>query len=114
MGVPLHRLELWQYMSKIPLPDSTSRDLLKKLYAKINPIAKALYRLSAESTLTYFDDTPGKILNQTPLKNGRKGVYTTALVSQVDKNLIYLFITSNRYAGENLKKFLMKEQQPSL
>ena len=106
MGVPLHRLELWQYMSKIPLPDSTSWDLLKKLYAKINPIAKALYRLSAESTLTYFDDTPGKILNQTPLKNGRKGVYTTALVSQVDKNLIYLFITSNRYAGENLKKIL--------
>ena len=63
-------------------------------------------RISAESKLTYFDDTTGKIINNVPLNNKRKGVYTTAIASEVDEHLIYLFITSNRYAGENLKNIL--------
>lgn len=105
LGLPFKRIEMWQAMQGIPVPDATQWDEVSGLYNVVKPIYHYLIKLSAESDLTYYDDTPNKILSK-DLTSHRKGVYTTALVSQVGPQRIYLFYTSERYASENLKKVL--------
>jgi transposase len=110
LGMPFKRIELWQSVQGIPMADATQWDKVKKLAKQLKPLYKLLQRLSANTGLMHYDDTPNRILlhnNQTP----RKGVYTTAIVSQVGEHFIYLYCTSGHYAGENVSD-LLKERSP--
>jgi transposase len=112
MGMPFKRIELWQRVQGVPLADTTQWDKVNKLAEQVKPLHKLLQQLSANTGLMHYDDTPNRILlhnNQT----SRKGVYTTAIVSQVSEHFIYLYCTSERYAGENVSD-LLKERSPDL
>jgi len=112
MGLPFKRLELWQSLQGIPLADATQWDQMRIVYPPVKAIRDCLEGLAAHGQALFYDDTPNKILNQ-PLrvqegKALRKGVYTTAVVSQVEQRVVYLFYTSERYAGENIEALLRK------
>lgn len=109
MGVPFNRIQQWQAMHGIPLASSTQWDKVKELWNKLRPICQLLHQLSAESQLTYFDDTGNRILMKDSLV-GRKGIYTTAMVSEVDGHSVYLYMTANQHAGENLKRTLSSRE----
>ena len=44
----------------------------------------------------------------------RKGVYTTAVVSQIERRVVTLFYTSERYAAENIEKLLAHRARSSV
>jgi hypothetical protein len=101
LGLPFKRIEKAQEMQNIPVPDATQWDKVLQAWHKVKPVYQAL-RISAAEGQPCFDDTSNKIMLSTPLPNGRKGIYTTAMVSRFEKNDIFLFHTSHQYAGENV------------
>jgi transposase len=117
MGLPFKRLELWQSLQRIPLADATQWDQMRMMYPPIKAIRHCLEELAAQGQVVFYDDTPNKILAQSALvKEGkalRKGVYTTAVVSQIEQQAVYLFYTSERYAGENIEALLQKRAEDS-
>ena len=105
--MPFHRLECWQAIQQVPVPDATQWDKVAALAKVIEPVYTLLQRLSAEGDGLFYDDTPNKILTLAPTDNSaRKGVYTTAVVSQVEHYTVYLFFTTRNYASENIKPLL--------
>ena len=115
MGVPFKRLEMLQAAQGIPLPDSTQYDLMKKLYKSVMaPIALTLRSYAANGNTIYFDDTPGRVLEQTIQNQNsvgskkKKAVHATALLSEYQGQRIYLFDTNTQTAGKQLKELLSK------
>lgn len=113
LGLPFKRIELWQQMQGVPVPDATQWDKMEALWKIVEPVHKTLVELSAEADKYYYDDTPNHILALRNKEEGqaekkRKGIYTTAIVSEVACHTLYLFITSEQYAGENMKKIMEK------
>lgn len=98
-GLPFHRIEQWQRNCGVPLPDATQYDEMKKLSQQVAPIAACLRRLSANSTLFHYDDTPLQILSH-PKAHG------TAIVSQTGDRWIVLFCASSLVAGKEASKVL--------
>lgn len=112
-GIPFKRLEMLQKAQGVPLSDATQFELMKKLYKSvISPIADALRQLAANGHTVYFDDTPGRILEQTSdnrcakSSKNKRGVYATALLSEYESHRIYLFDTNTSPAGKQLQKLL--------
>jgi len=68
--------------------------------------------MQPKGELLYYDDTPHKILSQPSFSEGksRKGVYTTAIISQHKEHDVYLFYTSHCYASENIRLLLDKRE----
>lgn len=120
LGMPFYRLQNFQAMAGIPLPDSTQFDEVEKVADAAYPVFKLLIKLSAQGSILYHDDTKAKILTllkeNEDEKTKRKGIYTTAIVSVVDKYKIYTFHTGRNHAGENLNLVLNqrvnKEDKP--
>jgi hypothetical protein len=105
--MPFKRIELWQSLHGIPLADATQWDLMLPLAKALQPIHSYFYRLSAQGQGFYYDDTRQKILATAGAYTGaRKGIYSTAIISEFGAQKIYLFVTSHRYAGENIKLLL--------
>jgi len=100
-GMPFKRIEKAQAMHKIPVPDATQWDKVSEAWGKLKPVYQALRELAAEGQPCY-DDTPNKITSSIPLPDGRKGIYTTAIVSRLGSHDIFLFQTSHQYGGENI------------
>jgi transposase len=117
LGLPFKRIELWQSLQKIPVADATQWDQMRKLYPAIQPIHDCLTELAAQGQVVFYDDTSNKILDQSGLvhdgKALRKGVYTTAVVSQIERRAVYLFYTSEHYAAENMEKLLVHRARSS-
>lgn len=114
MGLPFKRIETWQSFQGIPLPDATSWDKTEELYHVVQPVHQTLEVVASEGKLLHCDDSPNRILEQKKLYNlgqtNRKGVYTTAIISQVGAYDIYLFRTSEHYAGENMDALLSQRE----
>jgi transposase len=112
MGLPFKRMELWQSLQQIPVADATQWDQMRIMYPPIKAIRDGLEEFAAHGQAAFYDDTPNKILGQSGLvregKALRKGIYTTAVVSQIEQQVVYLFYTSQRYAGENIEALLQK------
>lgn len=117
MGLPFKRIELWQSLQQIPVADATQWDQMRIMHPPVKAVHRCLTELAAQGQAMFYDDTPNKILDQSLLvKEGkalRKGVYTTAVVSQVEQRVVYLFYTSERYAGENMEALLQKRAKSS-
>jgi transposase len=112
-GLPFNRLEEVQEGLGIPLPASTQWDVVEKTADRINPVYNELIRQAAQGHVIHNDDTTIKILSAVNDKEGRKGTFTTGMLSVADKRRIALFFTGHKHAGENITD-LLKERHAGL
>jgi hypothetical protein len=117
LGLPWHRLEGFQALVGVPVPDATQWDQGEIVGDCTYPIFKWLEQLAAQGEVIFQDDTPQRVLalmaeNQQARARAkaqgkakldeRTGMQTTALIVQVGERRICLYSTGRRHAGENL------------
>jgi hypothetical protein len=110
LGLPFKRIESFQDMLGMPLPDATQWGLVEQVADSAYPIYEYLKKLGANQPLVYQDDTGARILslireNQAEPPPERKGMYTTVLRFQGEHS-ICLYFTGRQHAGENLDAIL--------
>jgi transposase len=125
LGLPFHRIEGYQAMLGVPLPDATQWELIEKVGDSGYVVLRCLERLAAQGELIYQDDTAVRILslmreNQEfearaealglSRSPERTGMYTTALVVKVGEQTICLYYSGRSHAGENLASLLKQRQ----
>jgi transposase len=125
LGLPWHRLEGFQALVGVPVPDATQWDQGELVGDCTHPIFKWLEKLAAQGEVIFQDDTPGRVLtlideNQQARAKARAqgkaktdertGMQTTALIVQVGDRRICLYYTGRYHAGENLETLLTKRE----
>jgi len=125
LGLPWHRLEGFQALVGVPVPDATQGDQGEMVGDCVHPIFKWLETEAAQGEIIFQDDTLGRVLtlieeNQIARAKARAqgkvkteqrtGMQTTALVVQVGGRRICLYYTGRRHAGENLEALLTKRE----
>jgi transposase len=125
LGLPLYRLQGYQAMLGVPVPDATQWDQIERVADCAYVVFAHLERLAAQGELIYQDDTAVRILsligeNLTIRAQAkalglsrpqeRTGMYTTALVVKVGEQTICLYYSGRAHAGENLKALLRGRQ----
>jgi hypothetical protein len=125
LGLPWHRLEGFQALVGVPVPDATQWDQGEIVGDCTYPIFKWLEKEAAQGEVIFQDDTPGRVLtlieeNQQAQAQAwaqgkaktdeRTGMQTTALIVQVGGRRICLYYTGRRHAGENLGARLSKRE----
>jgi transposase len=123
LGLPFYRLEGYQAMVGVPVPDATQWDQIERVADCAYVVFAHLERLAAQGELIYQDDTRARILaliaeNQqaqvlaeamgVSQSSDRTGMYTTALVVQAGARTICLYYCGRAHAGENLAALLTK------
>jgi hypothetical protein len=121
LGLPLYRLQGYQAMLGVPVPDATQWDQIERVADCAYVVFAHLERLAAQGELIYQDDTTVRILslmgeNLTMRARAealglsrpheRTGMYTTALVVKVGAQTICLYYSGRAHAGENLAALL--------
>ncbi len=105
MGLPFKRIELYQKMVGIPLPDATQFELVESVADVAYRIYEFLKHRAADSPLAYHDDTTARILSMIKENQQsnpvRKAMLTTAMVF-TGEHPICLYVTGRQHAGENL------------
>jgi len=125
LGLPWHRLEGFQALVGVPVPDATQWDQGEVVGDCTYPIFKCLEQEAAQGEVIFQDDTLGRVLalieenRQAQAQahaqgkaqtSERTGMYTTALIVQVGARQICLYYTGRRHAGENLAALLTKRE----
>src|SRR5256886_5490799 len=125
LGLPLYRLEGYQAMLRVPVPDATQWDQIELVADCGYRVFEVLERLAAQGELIHQDDTSVRILalmdeNLTMRAQAearglsrpteRTGMFTTALVVKVGERTICLYYSGRSHAGENLKALLEQRQ----
>ena len=108
-GVPFYRLQQFQAMMGVPVPASTQWGIVEPLGLEAKGPYIELLKQSAQGELFHIDDTTGKVLSlmkEGETKNGRKGIFTTGVISKMDYRQAVLYFTGRNHAGENLKALL--------
>jgi len=112
-GQPFKRLEGLQKAQGVPLPDATQYDLMDTFYVtSAKPVVTALKVCASNGTSNYYDDTPGRILEQTinnknaTSPKNKKSVHATAILSEYEGHRIYLFQTDTLTAGKTFAELL--------
>jgi transposase len=125
LGLPWHRLEGFQALVGVPVPDATQWEQGEIVGDCSHPIFKCLEKLAAQGEVIFPDDTPQRVLalieeNQQAAAQAhaqgkaktteRTGRQTTALIVQVGERRICLYYTGRRQAGENLARLLAQRE----
>ncbi len=119
-GFPFYRLEKLQGNLGIPLPAATQWEIVEQAAQKCEPAFEALVDKAAQGDVLHNDDTPMKILellaeNHEPGRDDdareRTGLYTTGIISKYEEQLIALFFTGRKHAGENLARVLARRER---
>lgn len=126
LGVPFYRLEAYQALVGVPVPDATQWDQVERVADSAYMVFEYLVYLAAQGQLIYQDDTPVRILSlikenaqaqdaqdqppQDAESNERTGMQSTALVVQTGEHNICLYFSGRDHAGENLQKLLQQRQ----
>jgi len=126
LGVPFYRLEAYQALVGVPVPDATQWDQVEHVADCAYLVFEHLVSLAAQGHLIYQDDTPVRILSlikenmqwqqarepalPTSESTERTGMQSTALVVEVGEQTICLYFSGRHHAGENLKEVLEKRQ----
>jgi hypothetical protein len=110
LGLPFKRIESFQDMVGMPLPDATQWELVEQVADSAYPVYDDLKEVGANQPLVYQDDTGARILslireNQADPPPERKGMYTTVLRFEGERS-ICLYFTGRQHAGENLDAIL--------
>lgn len=108
-GLPFTRLEQLQESMGSPLPASTQWDIVEKVADRIYPVYEELIREAAQGDVIHNDDTTMKILDL-PKDEGRKGCFTTGILSHVEGRKVVVFLTGRKHAGENMTDLLQKRE----
>ena len=119
LAVPFYRLEAYQALVGVPVPDATQWDQVERVADSAYMVFEHLVNLAAQGELIYQDDTPVRILslikeNQTIeadlnlAPSDRTGMQSTALVVESGEHTICLYFSGRAHAGENLKAVLTK------
>lgn len=114
LGLPLYRLETYQAMLGVPVPDATQWDQIERVADCGYRVFAHLERLAAQGELIHQDDTSVRILaflkeNQAAAVE-RTGMYTTVLMVKVGERMICLYYSGRAHAGENLRTLLTQRQ----
>jgi transposase len=125
LGLPFYRMQGYQAMLGVPLPDSTQWDQIEKVADCCYVVFEYLESVAAQGELIYQDDTTVRILslfkaNQQIRAEAasqglsrpkeRTGMFTTALVVRVGERLICLYYSGRAHAGENLAALLEQRE----
>ncbi|MEE8307448.1 MAG: IS66 family transposase, partial [Gammaproteobacteria bacterium] len=126
LGVPFYRLEAYQALVGVPVPDATQWDQVERVADSAYMVFEHLVSLAAQGQLIYQDDTPVRILSlikenaqsqdaqdqppQDAESSARTGMQSTALVVQTGEHNICLYFSGRDHAGENLQKLLEQRQ----
>lgn len=110
LGLPFKRIESFQDMLGMPLPDATQWEQVEQVADSAYPVYDYLKTMGANQPLVYQDDTSARILslireNQADPPPERKGMYTTVLRFEGERS-ICLYFTGRQHAGENLDAIL--------
>ncbi len=125
LGLPFYRIEGYQAMLGVPMPDATQWDQIERVADCCYLIFRLLETLAAQGDLIHQDDTSVRIL--TLMKDNqriraeaaaqglsrpkeRTGMFTTALVIRVGEQTICLYYSGRSHAGENLAALLEKRE----
>lgn len=132
LGLPFYRLQGYQAMLGVPVPDATQWDQIEKVADSGYVVFEYLEFLAAQGEIIHQDDTSVRIVtlikeNQTIQAQAaaqglsrpkeRTGMFTTALVVKVGERLICLYYSGRPHAGENLEALLKQrpaDQDPPL
>jgi transposase len=123
LGVPGYRLEGYQAMLGVPVPDATQWDEIERVGDCAYKVFEQMEREAAQGELIFQDDTAARIVSlvkenreffaqahaqglSTPKE--RTGMHTTALVVKVGEHTAILYYSSRQHAGENLQGLLDK------
>lgn len=105
LGLPLYRLQDYQAMLGVPVPDATQWDQIEKVGDCGSMVLEYLERLAAQGELIHQDDTAVRMLSLIgenlqmraqaealgfSRPKERTGMYTTALVVKVGEHTICL------------------------
>jgi transposase len=117
LGLPFKRIESFQQLVGMPLPDATQWELVEQVTDNAYPVYEYFKRLGAQQPLVFQDDTGARVLslikeNQADPPPERKGMYTTVLRFEGEQS-ICLYFTGRQHAGENLDD-LLALRDPSL
>ena len=117
LGLPLKRIESFQQLVGMPLPDATQWELLEQVADGTYPAYEHIKHLGAQQPRVHQDDTGARILslikqNQADPPPERTGMYTTVLRFE-GEHAICLYFTGRQHAGENLDDILA-HRDPSL
>ena len=126
LGVPFYRLEAYQTLVGVPVPDATQWDQVERVADSAYMVFEHLVSLAAQGQLIYQDDTPVRILSlikenaqaqdaqdqppQDAESSERTGMQSTALVVKAGEHTICLYFSGRDHAGENLQKLLQQRQ----
>jgi hypothetical protein len=125
LGLPWHRLEGFQALVGVPVPDAPQGDQGESVGDCTHPIFKGLEKEAAQGEVIFQDDTPQRVLalieeNQQARAQAqtqgnakppaRTGMHTTALIVEVGGRRICLYYTGRRHAGENLDARLTQRE----
>jgi hypothetical protein len=125
LGLPFYRLEGYQAMMGVPVPDSTQWDQIEKVGDCCYVVFEHLEFLAAQGELIHQDDTSVRIVTLIQENRAiearaatqglsrpkeRTGMFTTALVVKVGEQTICLYYSSRAHAGENLEALLRQRQ----
>jgi hypothetical protein len=118
-GFPWNRLADLQESLGIPLPTATQGEIVAEAAVPLQPAMEELIRQAAQGEVLHNDDTSMLVLalrrsrvtttNQDEGDDAeRTGVFTSGIVSIVEKQTIALFFTGRQHAGENLSDVLRR------
>ena len=125
LGLPFFRVEAYQAMLGVPVPDATQWEQIEQLGDCSYKVFASLETLAAQGELIHQDDTSVRILalmaenrtHQTAAEalgfarsQERTGMFTTALVVKVGEHTICLYYSSRSHAGENLQALLEQRE----
>lgn len=125
LGLPCYRLEAYQAMLGVPVPDATQWDQIEGVGDCAYKVFDHMEQAAAQAGVIFHDDTAVRILallkeNQALLAAAqaqglatpteRTGMHTTALVVQVGEHTAILYYSSRRHAGDNLQRLLEQRE----
>ena len=110
-GMPFNRIEMVQSAQQVPLAVSTQYDLMSSFHEdSVKDVFYALHAYGANGEANFFDDTPGRILEQIAhnkvLPAFKKSVHATAMMIEHENHQIALFNTNTLTGGKQLAELL--------
>jgi len=113
-GFPFYRLQQFQANLGVPVPATTQWGLVETLSSLAKPSYAEMLNQAAQGDLFFIDDTTGKILSlmkENKTQTGRKGIFTTGILSRMQDQMAVFYFTGRNHAGENIANLLQNRLQ---